>query len=109
MRIKPGEVWLADLGLAAKTRPILVVSREDPDPPRSLVIYAPLTTQNRGSQYEVVLPRLRFLTKESTVNVQGLGSIPIVRLERRLGELSEEVMQEIRSAIIFSLDLGRSL
>jgi mRNA-degrading endonuclease toxin of MazEF toxin-antitoxin module len=53
MRIKPGEVWLADLGLAAKTRPILVVSREDPDPPRSLVIYAPLTTQNRGSQHEV--------------------------------------------------------
>ena len=27
-----GEVWMADLGLAAKTRPVVIVSREDPDP-----------------------------------------------------------------------------
>ena len=25
----PGEVWLADLGLAAKTRPIVILSRHD--------------------------------------------------------------------------------
>jgi mRNA-degrading endonuclease toxin of MazEF toxin-antitoxin module len=30
-------VWLADLGLAAKTRPVIVVSRFDPDGPRALV------------------------------------------------------------------------
>ncbi len=29
-----GEVWLADLGLAAKTRPIVIVSRHDPEAPR---------------------------------------------------------------------------
>jgi len=49
----PGEVWLADLGLAAKTRPVIIVSRRDPDPPRALVLYVPLTTQGRGSAYEV--------------------------------------------------------
>ena len=31
MNAKPGEIWLADLGLAAKTRPVLIVSRLDPD------------------------------------------------------------------------------
>ena len=31
MKAKPGEIWLADLGLAAKVRPVLVVSRYDPD------------------------------------------------------------------------------
>lgn len=41
MSPQPGEVWLADLGLAAKTRPVVVVSRHDPNPPRSLVIYVP--------------------------------------------------------------------
>jgi len=51
MNPRPGEIWLADLGLAAKTRPVVIVSREDPDPPRSLVLYAPLTTQRRGSSY----------------------------------------------------------
>ena len=60
MNPKPGEVWLADLGLAAKTRPVVIVSRDDPNPPRALVIYVPLTTQNRNSQYEVVLPKVRF-------------------------------------------------
>jgi mRNA interferase MazF len=55
MAAKPGEVWLADLGLAAKTRPVVILSREDPNAPRALVTYVPLTTQNRGSRYEINL------------------------------------------------------
>jgi mRNA interferase MazF len=88
----PGEVWLADLGLAAKTRPVVVVSRDDPDPPRALLLYVPLTTQHRQSPYEVVLPRLPFLEQHSVANVQGLGSLPTVRLERRLGTLPDATM-----------------
>lgn len=38
MPTRPGEVWMVDLGLAAKTRPVVIVSREDPDPPRALVL-----------------------------------------------------------------------
>ncbi len=42
MKIRtPGEIWLADLGLAAKHRPVLIVSRADPDPPRVLYVYVP--------------------------------------------------------------------
>ena len=54
--------------------------RADPDPPRALVLYVPLTTQDRQSQYEVRLPRLRFLDQDSVANVQGLGSLPTMRL-----------------------------
>ena len=53
MNTKPGEIWQADLGLAAKTRPILIISRYDPEVPRALLIYLPLTTQHRGRRYEV--------------------------------------------------------
>ena len=95
MNPQPGEVWLADLGLAAKTRPVVIVSRNDPDPPRALILYMPLTTQNRQSSYEVVLPRLAFLDRDSVANVQGLGSLPRVRLERRLGKLPDQVMTQI--------------
>lgn len=102
---KPGEVWLADLGLAAKTRPVVIVCRYDPEPPRALVIYVPLTTQNRGSLYEVTLPKLPFLAKDSVANVQGLGSMPRVRLEKKLGELPNGVLREIQQAILFALDL----
>ena len=106
MNPKPGEVWLADLGLAAKPRPVVIVSREDPNPPRALIIYVPLTTQNRQSAYEVVLPKLRFLDRDSVANVQGIGSLPKARLERRLGKLPENVMEDIKRALAFVLELA---
>jgi mRNA interferase MazF len=101
----PGEVWLADLGLAAKTRPVVIVSREDPDPPRALVLYVPLTTQQRFSPYEVPIPRLPFLDRDSVANVQGLGSIPTARLERRLGKVPTDVLAKLKGALVFALDL----
>jgi mRNA interferase MazF len=101
----PGEVWRADLGLATKTRPVVIVSREDPDPPRALILYVPLTTQHRQSPYEVVLPRLPFLEQNSVANVQGLGSLPTVRLERRLGMLPNATMAQIKRTLAFALAL----
>lgn len=105
MSPQPGEVWLADLGLAAKTRPVVIVSRQDPNPPRALVLYVPLTTQHRLSPYEVPLPRFSFLDRDSVANVQGLGSLPAVRLERKIGRLTNEVMAELKRALAFALDL----
>jgi mRNA interferase MazF len=105
MSPRPGKVWLADLGLAAKTRPAVIVSRHDPEPPRALVLYVPLTTQDRHSSYEVRLPRLPFLDRDSIANVQGMGSLPLVRLERRLGLLPNQAMLQIKQAMVFALDL----
>jgi mRNA interferase MazF len=89
---------------------VVVVSRHDPDPPRALVLYVPLTTQNRCSSHEVPLPRLSFLDRDSVANVQGLGSVPLARLERRLGALSRAlpppVMSEIKQALAFALGFG---
>jgi len=101
----PGEVWLADLGLAAKTRPVVIVSRHDPDPPRALTICVPLTTQDRKSRYEVPLPKVSFLNAISITNVQGIAAIPTAPLERRLGKLPNEVVAEIGRALLFALDL----
>jgi mRNA interferase MazF len=105
MRPQPDEVWLAELGLAAKTRPVVIVSRSDPDPPRALVLCVPLTSQIRSSSYEVSVPRLPFLDRDSVANVQGLASVPVVRLERRLGRLPSPVLTELKKALVFALDL----
>jgi mRNA interferase MazF len=105
MRTKPGEIWMADLGMVAKTRPILIVSREDNDPPRALIIQVPLTTQNRGSEYEVDLGRLPFLRESSVANVQGLQSTPITRLEYKLGQLPSEQYEKVKTALRIALDL----
>lgn len=106
MNIKQGEVWLADLGISAKTPPVVIVSRYDANPPRGLVIYVPLTTQYRNSEYEVVLPNLKFLNQSSIANVQGIASIPTARLERKLGDLPSDVMLQIKQEIIFAMDLS---
>ena len=105
MKAKPGEIWLADLGLAAKTRPVLIVSRDDPDPPRVLVLYVPLTRQYRGSPYEVDLGQLRFLDHPSYANVQGLGSLSVVRLERFLGKIPPDLFDKVKAAISFAMNL----
>jgi mRNA interferase MazF len=105
MNQKPGEVWLADLGLAAKRRPVVVVFRHDPDSPRALVLYVPLTTQNRHSSYEVELPTLPFLRETSIANVQGTGAIAVVRLEKKMGVLPKESLTKIKVALRYAFDL----
>jgi mRNA interferase MazF len=96
---------MADLGMVAKTRPVVVVSRYDEDPPRVLVLYIPLTSEDRRSKYEVEMPKLPFLRLEGVANVQGIGSLPVKRLERKLGVLPTEVMDRIKKALRFALDL----
>lgn len=105
MKPRAGEVWLADLGLTAKTRPVAIVSRDDPDPPRALMIYIPLTSQSRGSSYEVPLGHLRWLSNETVANVQGIGSLPIPRFQRKLGLLPQADLDSIRAAIALALEL----
>lgn len=52
-----------------------------------------------NNPYEGPLPRLSFLDRESVANVQGLGSLPIVRVERKIGSLSGEIMQRLKGAL----------
>jgi mRNA interferase MazF len=47
------EIWLADLGLAAKVRPVLVVSVPYSDTDYALICVIPRTTTPRGAQFEV--------------------------------------------------------
>ena len=52
-RAKRGEIWMADLGLAAKVRPVLVLSVDYRDDERAIVSYVIRTTSLRGTRYEV--------------------------------------------------------
>jgi mRNA interferase MazF len=94
MSPQPGEVWLADLGLAA-----------NPNPPRALVLYVPLTTQHRLSH-----TRSRFCGSRSSTATQwrtfkDWDRYRPVRLERKIGRLSKEVLAKLKGALAFALDL----
>lgn len=107
MRIdpRPGEVWFADLGIAAKNRPVLVLYVPEDKDARSLMIVAPLTSQIRGLRGEVDLGKPRWLPKPSAVNIQGLASFDVHRLTRHLGVLGSADLSRVKSALRDLLDL----
>ena len=100
MNPRHGEIWLVDMGLAAKTRPAVVLIADNLNAPRSLIIYIPITRQNRGTELEVPLGHLRFLDPESVANVQGIGSLPLVRFEKQIGALPEDDLKSIKTALL---------
>ena len=102
---KSGEVWFADLGMAEKSRPVLLLAYPDRTDARALLIVAPLTSQIRGMRGEVDLGRPRWLPKHSAVNIQGLASLDRHRLSHRLGALSPAEMDEVKVALRDLLDL----
>lgn len=56
-RARPGDVWLVDLGLAAKVRPCLMLSEYPADDELALMILIPHTTAVRGNRWEFNLPK----------------------------------------------------
>lgn len=100
---KRGEVWLVDLGYAAKTRPCLVFSIEVEDTDRALTTVISHTTSVRGTRFEVSL-NVRFL-KPGAFDVQNIISVSHAKFVRKLGTLTDEQMQQVEEAIKFWLDL----
>jgi mRNA interferase MazF len=64
-----GEVWLVDLGLAAKVRPALVISVPAEDADRALVSIVPHTTSSRGTRFEASVAVSFFAAACSTLRI----------------------------------------
>ena len=98
-----GDVWLADLGYAAKVRPCLVLS-VPPDPQdRVLVSLVPHTTSVQGTRFEVPVPK-RYL-KAGAFDAQGLVTVARARLIRRLGKLQPAELVLVEEAVKWWLGL----
>jgi len=98
-----GEVWLVDLGLAAKVRPALILSIPPGEKERSLVTLVPHTTSLRGSSYEVPV-RAPFL-RPGAFDSQGIVTVPIIRLVRPLGTVSPEQLKAVEMSLCIWLGL----
>ena len=98
-----GEVWLVDLGYAAKVRPCVVISIPALDQDRALSTLVPHTTSSRGSRFEVDV-KTRFL-RQGAFDTQNLVTIPLAKLIRKLGSLSAEQLVLIENRPRFWLGL----
>lgn len=95
--ISSGEVWQVDFGLAAKVRPALLLTSNPADEELDLVTVLLHTTALRGNRWELSIPK-PFL-KPGAFHLQQIQSVPTVRLEHKLGVLTEVEMNQVLDAL----------
>jgi mRNA interferase MazF len=101
--MKRGEIWFVELGLAEKSRPVLVLSVTYMDHERAIVTYVPRTTSARNTRFEVVHADRRF--KPGVFDAQGIGSVPSVKLTRHLATLDQATLSAVEDAVRLWLGL----
>lgn len=99
-----GEIWLVDLGMAAKVRPAVIISVPADDNDRALVTLVPHTTSPRSSRFEVSvhLPVLR----AGVFDAQNLITIPHAKLVRLLGRLSGPQLAAVEGGVCLWLGIS---
>jgi mRNA interferase MazF len=101
-----GEVWLVDLGIAAKVRPCLVLSVPVMDQDRSLVCLVPHTTSLRGSRFEVAT-KIKFL-QPGAFDAQSIVTVPTARLVRRLGAVADPQLADVEASVLAWLGVSEA-
>lgn len=93
-----GEVWLVDLGMAAKVRPCVVLSIPVLDTERALTTWIANTTSARGTRFEVSVP-VPFL-RAGVFDAQNVITTPHAKYIRRLGKLNVTQMEAVEDAVL---------
>ena len=96
-KARRGELWIIDLGMVQKVRPCLILSIDYLDHERAVVTYVPRTTNLRQTRFEVTHQMTGF--EVGAFDAQGIGSIPIAKLERRLGIADKDLIAKIEAAV----------
>ena len=91
---KPGEIWIVDLGMAAKVRPCLVITPPPKDDELNVFTVVAHTTSVRGNRWEVQIPK-PFLDRDGVFDVQRIATVAAVKLERKLGELTSSEFDQV--------------
>jgi mRNA interferase MazF len=92
-----GEIWLIDLGMVQKVRPVLILSVRYKDAERALVSYVARTTSTRGTEYEVPHEHAKFAP--GVFDAQSIGTVPDVQLIRRLTVCDEATLAKVEEAL----------
>jgi mRNA interferase MazF len=98
-----GEIWLVDMGYAAKVRPALVLSVPIVDNERTITTVVPHTTSVRDTRFES-RSDVGWL-KDGVFDAQGIGTYPTVKLIRRLGTLPDDQLRDVETRVRLLLDL----
>ena len=96
-RMNRGEIWLIDLGLAAKARPAVIFSIPFRDNEKAVVTYVARSLQKRGGRFEVDHQAPHF--RPGVFDAQNIGTVPTAKLVRRLAHLADDKFAEVEEAV----------
>jgi mRNA interferase MazF len=89
-----------------KTRPVLILTREQVRPLLKKVTVATITTTRRGLTTEVLLdPRRNGVDKLCVVSCDNITTIPVEALGRAIGRLMPDQEAALAAAIAAAFDL----
>jgi mRNA interferase MazF len=91
---RPGEIWMVDLGMAAKVRPCLILTPPPKNDDLDVFTVIAHTTARRGSRWEIQIEK-PFLDDDGAFDVQRVATIASIKLERRLGELASAELEKV--------------
>ena len=100
-----GQVWLAELGGREKTRPVVLVSRDEAYLYRRQVTVAHVTSRARVLPSHVLLEDSGVSGLHGSVNCDQLVTIDQGRLVDLLGTLAPRIVVELDAALSFALEL----
>ncbi len=92
-----GDVWIIDLGYAAKTRPCLILSIPTLVSDRALITIIPYTSQARGTRFEVAISTA-FLSG-GVFDAQNPITTLHAKLLRKMGELTPDQIEHVETAV----------
>jgi mRNA interferase MazF len=95
-------IHLADLD---KTRPVVILTREQVRPFLTRVAVAPITGTVRGLSTEVPVGKVNGLKHDSVVSCDNVMTIPRAALGRLVGYLQPAQEQALARAIVAAYDL----
>ncbi len=101
---KRGEVWLVDMGYAAKVRPAVVLSIPAASDERAITTVVPHTTSVRGTRFETTT-NVRWL-QAGAFDAQGIGTYPTIKLIRKLGDLPSGQFAAVEQSVRLWLALS---
>ena len=102
-QVKRGEIWLVDLGMARKVRPVLVLSIGYEDHEKAIVTYVVRTTSVRGTRFEVEHRARNF--KPGVFDGQSISTDDVSYFIRRLAAAQDEVLTKVEQSVRLWLSL----
>lgn len=116
MKVKRGEIYLADLGdvsafeqsnVQKGYRPVVIIQSDITTKNSNVVVVAPVTTTYKKSTMKthVKIGVESGISKKSVVLLEQIQTIDKYQLNKRIGKLDDEKLKAIREAIMFTLDL----